>query len=249
MNKQLIFFILLFSFASLTTAELVELTDQEGRSMRAMIDSYDPDIKEVGVRRNGEGSVIRFSTDLLNLASIKVVEQWYQAYVVDRLLRYDVERTPGEGDTCYYSIEITNSSNIDIAGLRAEYEIPMRIREQVVKQDPKSSDAEEKKKKQAVKYETIETSTVKSGEFAISTIPARRQLVVKSDSVVIKSRQTDSRIGKGKDNAKQDTGNAKMLTNRHSVQGILIRIYSGITLLKTVESKHGIDQLIEQYRN
>ncbi len=251
MKQLAVVFISIFSFVSFACAELVDLTSKDGRSMRATIDNYLPDDKEVAVRVNGEGRVIRFSTDLLDEASMKRLEAWYRTYAVARLLRFDIERVPGDGDTCYYSIEITNPSNTEITGLRAEYQIPVKERQQIVKQQAQQSGGgkkgKNKNKEQKVQYQTVETRLVKSGNLDISSIPARGELVVQSEPIVIESKQAASSSG-GTGKGKQTQGAAKQLTNRHSVQGILLKIYSGKTLLQEIESKHGMNQIIEQYR-
>lgn len=249
MRQLLLVCVFLLSLANLAHAELVTLTSKDGRTMHATIDNYVPEDKEVSVPVNGEGRVIRFSADLLDEASVKTLEAWYRDYAVSRLLRFDIERIPGGGDTCYYEIEITNPSNHVITGLRAEYQIPVKERQQIAKQQKfgGAKKGKGKNKVQKVQYETIETRLVKSGQLDISNIPARGELVVKSAPIVIESKQAGasaSKKGQGPRNQKA----AEQLINRHSVQGILLKIYSGKTLLQEVESKHGLKQMIEQYR-
>ncbi len=253
MTRWSVICLLILSVTGFAQAELVELTSKDGRTMRATIDHYSPDDGEVAVRVNGEGRVIRFSRDLLNENSVKTLEAWYRSYAVARLLRFDIERIPGgDGNTCYYSIEITNPSNTEISGLRAEYQIPVKERYQIAKKQSKSSGGKKgksKNKNQKVQYETKETRSVKSGKINISKIPARGELVVESEPIVIESKQAAASANtKGKGKGKQSQGSAKPLTNRHSVQGILLKIYAGKTLLQEVESKHGLSQIIEQYR-
>jgi hypothetical protein len=196
--------------------------------------------------------------DKLNSESQNTVKQWYRTYVVGRLLRFDVERIPGDGGTCYYEIEITNSSDVEISGLRAEYLIPMKLKTQVAEVQKQNSGGGKKGKNQnqnqnqnqKVKYKTVETPKLESGKLEIPSIPARGRLTVQTDSIVSQSEQvvTTSAATKGKGGANKGQNNSKKLTNRHSIQGILLRVYSGKTLLQTIESKFGIAQLAEQYR-
>ncbi|WPJ95466.1 hypothetical protein SH580_18770 [Coraliomargarita algicola] len=255
MKQLTVIFCYILTFVSLTGGELVELSSKDGRTMQASIDGYRPDEKEVAVRVNGTGSVIRFSTDLLDAASVKKVQDWYRSYAVARLLRFDIERVPGDGDTCYYTIEISNPTNAPIAGLRAEYLIPVKERHQVVKKQPQNSGGKgknknkNKNKNQKVQYDTVETRSVKSGKIDLSNIPARGELVVESERIVIETTQTAASTGsQGRGKGNQNQGANKPLRNRHSVEGILLKIYSGNSLLQEVESKHGLSQMIERYR-
>lgn len=245
MKKLSIIFILIFGLACIVTANqpdtgMVELTSKDGRTMRATIDNYLPQTKELSVRVNGQGSVIRFSSELLDAASVKTVDAWFKEYAVVRLLRVEINRVPGADDTAYYSIEIINSSNAPIEGLRAEYDIPMKRRETVEKENKQASGSGTNNKKKKIQYETIEQHTVVSGEIDIPLIPARGELEIQSELFEIRSEQTLNDEGQG---------SGKTVTNSHSIQGILLRIYSGKTLLKTEESKHGLDQIVEKYRN
>lgn len=245
--KLRILFLALFAFPFVMSAELITLNSKNGGSSQVMIDQYDSRNEVVTVRVDGTGSRTSIKLSDLDAPSVNRVKDWGLANAVDRLVRFDVKRLLGAAKgTSFYEIEMSNSSDSPIDGLRAEYEVPMIKRRQIqkvttytVKSRTGSNNNNKKRKRQRVTYKVVETRDVHHGEVKLGTIPVREKYVVRSGPI---STQSVQMFG----------GSAKEVkarrTNEHSVKGILIHIYSGNKLLRTVSSSPGVEQLVVQYQ-
>lgn len=195
--------------------------------------TINPTKKQVSVRVNGKGRVLTFSSDLLDEASVGRLGQWYDSYAVVQMLRFEVNREPGEEKgTCRYKIEITSASNETIKDLRAEYVIAFKERYQEKVELPSSGN------KTKTKWEKREDRMTSRGGHDIEFIPARGRTVFYSEPVETENEQ-EIDVGNNKP--------PKIVRNKNSVQGIFIQIYSGDKLLREVESKPGMKQIAEDF--
>lgn len=239
-------FLSLLAFPLAMSAELITLKGKNGEVREVAIDQFDPTSGAVTVRVGGTGSRTSLKLNELDVPSAKRVKDWHLTNVVNRMVRFDIKRSPGKAKaTCFYEIEISNSSTAPIAGLRAEYTVPMIQRHQVQKvttytvKNKSGSKNKKKQKRQRVTYKVVETRKVHHGQVMLGKIPVREKYVVRTAPISMQSVQMFG--GSGKEVKARRT-------NQHSVKGALVKIYSGNKLLRTIGTRPSVGQLVEQYR-
>ncbi|MEM1221145.1 MAG: hypothetical protein AAGH40_00155 [Verrucomicrobiota bacterium] len=218
------------------SGDLVQLSSKDGQSINALIDSFSPEKELVNVRINGKGSPISFDYNLLDDASKQRIIDWNKAYIIGSSLRFDFTRKASDDIKGHhlYEVKITNTSSVDLDNLRIDYAIPYK-EVFLVEKDNGGQSSNKKKKPQ---YKEEATKGVYRNSIDIENLPSRLATVLSTDTIEISHTQTISQ-GKGKSD--------KEVTLKNSLGGIYVEIYSGDNLILKKQSKHGVDQLIENY--
>ncbi|MGB0416492.1 MAG: hypothetical protein ACPGKS_06565 [Coraliomargarita sp.] len=217
---------------------MIELTNKDGRSIQVLVDNYFREKQQVAARINGEGRVVTFKTDVLDEASIAALEEWYEGYAIAKLLRFEIVREPGDQKgTCHFKVMVTSASNHELGALRCDYTIAFKKR-RLVEKEESSSTASSNKKSKTFKFEEIDSYEIREGVYELESIPARGRVQFVSDTVPTENTQT---IVRNKDKGPED------VRVKNSVQGIHLKVYSKDRLLREIESKSGMKQIIEKY--
>lgn len=224
--KKLLLVLLALSLSHICSAvELIELKSTDGRAINVLIDNYVPRKKEVSIRLNGTGKLMRFSMDRLDEASQGKVEDWYELNSVVMSLTIRTERLPARvRSERLFSIELTSSAEVDIEDVRVDYLIPVKGSRMV-----KEGDSD--------KYVKKELKRVVEGSIDVGTIVARSERKVNTESVETSETQV-LKLAKGK---------TKEVNNSHSIKGLLLKIYVGDTMVREYQSQNGVSELIAKY--
>lgn len=215
---------------ALSAAELVSLTSTDGRTIMATIDNFTPRDNQLTVRINGQGSRVKFGLDRLDKASQQIVADWYEVYSVIKSVTIRSERIPAKNKkNRIFEIELSSAAEKDIENVRIDYVVP--IKRNLMKESEKSTP-------KAIKYEKVVEETIIKGSIKVGTITARSKRNVYSDEIEATAIQSIPQ-GKGKD--------PKEVTNKHSIKGILLKVYIDDKLIREYESQNGVKELIEKY--
>ncbi len=211
-------------------AELTPLNSTDGRSIHAAIDNFNPRNNQLSVRINGQGKLVTFGIDRLDKASQQIVADWYEVYSVVKSLTIRSERIPAKNKKeRLFEIELSCAAEKDIKDVRIDYIVP--IKRSVMKPEENST-------AKTVKYERVTEDTVIEGSIDVGTIVARSKRNVYSEAIEATSIQS---IPQGEDK------DPKEVTNKHSIKGILLKVYIDDKLIREYESQNGVKELIAKY--
>ncbi|MDQ8195270.1 hypothetical protein QEH59_12595 [Coraliomargarita sp. SDUM461004] len=228
MKKFLIFLITCVLLQALLVAETVTLKSKDGRSLSGELLDYSKTEGSVTVKIEPTGKKMTFQTNVLDAASVKLIESWYQSYAASKMLYLKVKRESGDKGAKYYEIELSSRADAAINKIRVNYQIPVKLKKEVMVSKATTKTVRVKGRRKTVKvpakYKDVFSTKVEKGEIEVPRLEADSYKTLKTPLIA-----TNGSDGE------------------RSVKGLLISLYVNGKLIEEFESQNGVKELIRDY--